>query len=184
MKRFLIVANVILLACLLMGQLTDSEGRWMLDGVGGKLVQRVYAETTSTPSTDSDIPDDTSIPQSDEGAELFSQAITPTDAANRLRVTARVNIIVTDDAAVIALFRDAGSNAIDVAFFWGSSGVSGNGGTITLVYEVVAGSTASTTFKLRYGPANSVETAYINGNGANMFGSADRSTFIIEEITP
>lgn len=96
------------------------------------------------------IPTDGTIPQSGEGLEIVTLSITPFHASNILEVIYTVPVHnELSSNPVIALFRDAGVDAV-AAIISGGLQIS----TIacgTLIYRVIAGSIAATTFKIRLG---------------------------------
>ncbi len=70
-------------------------------------IQTIRKEFTTFFSTNALIPLDNSIPQSSEGAEVFTQAITPTASSSKILITVVLNL--ANDVAQIqvgALFRD------------------------------------------------------------------------------
>ena len=150
-------------------------------------MQRTYASFATASSTVSTIPHDDSIPQSTEGAEIFTLSITPTNAANILRVLVVGNLAhdgggVSDVA--VALFRDSTADAKHAL----SLAINGTaaGFFIThfpLFFEEVAGGVSATTYKIRIGRASG--TLYYNqGNGGRRMGGVMNWTMIIEELTP
>jgi hypothetical protein len=128
--------------------------------------------STATPSADT-------IPQNNEGDEYLSQAITPTSAANILRVemigrlTSASGVIVTG-----AVFRDSGADAIAAAQFF-TPGSQSNSHIIT--FSVLAGATSSTTFKYRAGGTSGTVT--FNGTAsARLLGGVNNSYMTVTEI--
>lgn len=151
----------------------------------GKTVQRVYATYATQTNTTNTIPNDTSIPQIGEGAELIAQAITPTNASNIIRVTCTAPVSGNAGGFVVLfLCQDAIGDALAVTAAQVANNVMNTG---TLVFEVVAGGTSARTYRLRYGgDAASLTTAYINRTaGTALYGGAVvYASMIIEEITP
>ena len=150
-----------------------------------RVVQRVYVTDTTYRSLTATIPIDDTIPQSTEGTETLTGTIVPNDASNVLRVTiaSQVNFS-TANAAILGLFRDSGANAIAVGF--AVAALSNRSTNIPLLHEESAGSTASTTFKIRIGPDTGTGgTIYVNGNTlGRAFGGVMKTTMLIEEIAP
>jgi len=96
------------------------------------------------------MPADGTIPQSGEGVELMTLAITPTSTVNRLLVDAKVNIYANNNGDMgAALFQDAvaGALAAGGAYSVGST----HNTDVSLFYVTLAGTTSSTTFKIRAG---------------------------------
>ncbi|MBN2115200.1 MAG: virulence factor Pgp3 [Anaerolineales bacterium] len=157
----------------------------ILTGGGGGsesvLVQRVEATPNTTYSSiTTALPVDDSIPQNTEGDEVITVTITPTSATNRLVI--RAKFMGTSNTAlltVIALFQDATANALAVAYQISTAdGLM----SIDLVYEMAAGTTSATTFKLRAGN-NGGATTYVNGVSAGRrFGGVSACRLSVEEI--
>jgi hypothetical protein len=107
---------------------------------------------------------DDSIPQSGEGGEFITLAITPTSATNKLIIehsghygAGNINCLM-----VVALFQDNITNAL--ASVTHSFGGTPNYGIapMTLAHHMAAGTTVSTTFKIRAG-TNTGDAVTING---------------------
>lgn len=156
------------------------------DGTGvvdGSQVGYANATLATTSTTTAQIPFDNTIPQSGEGTEVLTCAITPKSTTNILRVTACVLIGSGTGSPNItaAVFRDATANAI-AAQTW-SLGVSGDAQTIIVQVDEVAGSVASTTFKLRVGNGDAADTIRINGtSGVQLYSTLPKTYISIQEI--
>lgn len=148
----------------------------------GTVVQVVEATPYTTyGNTAVNIPNDDTIPQSGEGAEWNTVAITPTNASNRLVIEALFDFVsgTSSSDLIAALFQDAGANAIAVASTLGSNG---GGGQLALRHEMAAGGTSATTFKLRAGAGTS-GTMYVNGaSGGRKFGGISAVRLRVTEI--
>jgi hypothetical protein len=150
---------------------------------GQKVFQYVYTTSNSQSSTATTIPNDNTIPQNTEGAQLTTLAITPNSASNILHI--RFTIGVTDASAalyfIVALFQDSTANALQVTSTYKAA--SGTTDVITLDHIMVAGTTSATTFKIRAGP--STGTAYFNTTaGGSKFNAVNTFTLEIWETTP
>lgn len=147
----------------------------------GVLLQRVKAGSAAYTSTTTVFPDDDTIPQNTEGAELFTVAITPASTSNVLRIT--VLVINANSSAGrngIGLFQDTTASALAATSQGHSSG--GVEQSTMLIHEMTAGTTSSTTFKVRAGPGSG--TAYFNGNNvARKYGGVMESVIIVEEFS-
>lgn len=146
------------------------------------IIQTVQASDATMTSGTAQIPLDDTIPQNTEGLEAITLAITPTDASNKLRIRGIVNIASTTTNAelIIALFQDSTANAIAVSSMHCSN--QDRIMSISIDYEMVAGTTSSTTFKIRGGSSSSV-TVTLNGTaGARKFGGVLAHNLTIEEI--
>ena len=128
-------------------------------------------------------PFDDSIPQNDEGKQYVTVAITPTNAANILLITADVGCFGLSVAATatMAIFQDATANAI--AVISSSKEPAGYTEHLHLEHRMVAGTGSETTFKLRVGP--STGDMYVNGNASERkFGGLSAVTLSVTEVTP
>lgn len=126
------------------------------------------------------IPSDDTIPQNTEGAEYMSLAITPTSAVNLLQVSAAGYFSVggAGEYLTMAMFRDAVSNA---AVSTQQSMNTADPSRLGLYYEVISGTTSSTTFAVRAGAI--VNTTYFNGySAARKLGGSLDSYIRIREI--
>ena len=80
---------------------------------GGKVVQVVNTETGAVATGTTVIPFDDTIPQSTEGTQFMSLAITPTNSSHKLKIEVVLFATVTATPWIIAaLFQDSGANAI------------------------------------------------------------------------
>ena len=145
------------------------------------LAQRVVVEETGYLSSGTVMPSvDDTIPQKTEGHEYLAVSITPSNAASLLRVTVLAWLTISSSSSLIgAIFRDDGADAV-------AAGVSGAGGytPFYITYQVVAGSTAPTTFKFRAGASGS-GTLYLNGNSAGRrLGGIQTSIMEVKEVLP
>lgn len=144
----------------------------------GSVLQMV-STTDGTYSTNAaTIPVDNTKPQSSEGTEFLSQAITPISATSKLVVEVTLVCAATgNDTAAVALFRDSGTDAIAaVPTFIGGFPIA-----VSFRYEVTSGSTSATTFKVRAGC--NTNNILINGVftvGAVMDGLSPSSITITE----
>ena len=150
---------------------------------GGLVVQVVTTQTGAVASNTGTIPHDDTIPTSGEGAEFMSLAITPTSATNRLIITmhAMLSCSAAQNERMLCLFQDSGSAAIAVMNSRQTSQTSAST-DMTVQHSMIAGTTSSTTFKMRAG--SGAGTTTFNGTGGNReFGGANVSSITIWEIT-
>ncbi len=147
----------------------------------GTVLQVVHSSTSAVSTTATAFPHDNTIPQSGEGAEVLTATITPKSATNKLKIT--MVLLCSNSAAGngngMGLFQDSTADALAAT----CSISSGNGAyeVLTLVHYMTAGTTSSTTFKMRAG--GSAGTMTINGSaGTRVFGGAASSSITIEEI--
>lgn len=153
----------------------------------GNVVQSVYTSSSAADTTQEQIPWDDTAPTNGEGKELsaINTTITPTSASNKLRVEVCVNL--SDNSAlgaervIMGLFRDSVSNSVATVGLISDD----NGSTswqAVITYEVIAGSTSATTFKIRYGNASGGITYVNDVNGNATFGGTQISWMRISEI--
>lgn len=137
---------------------------------------------TSVQTITATIPLDNTKPQSSEGTQLWSQAITLASASNKVLVEARVQVAngATGTTPVVALFRDSGADALATGFL---SLPASSGGATVLRYLDTPGAT-SATYKVRIGIVSGGGTVYVSGSGAgaNLFNGTLVSTLTLTEI--
>lgn len=144
------------------------------------VIQRVYTQYSAAATGTTTMPIDDTIPQNTEGTEVMTRAITPTNASNILQIEAVVycsaSILVTVTAA---LFQDSTADALAVASF--TIPADTYLATIPLTYNMAAGTTSSTTFKVRLG-MGSASTVTFNGiAGTRRYGATTKSSISIME---
>ena len=148
----------------------------------GTLKQFVSTQTGSVATGTTLIPDDDTIPQNTEGDEYMTLAITPQSTSNKLvievTVTGGPN---TAERIAVALFQDSTANALAAEqHYQGSSETF----CTTFTHVMTAGTTSSTTFKVRIGRALS-GTYTFNGYGsARRLGGVIASGIRIWEVAP
>lgn len=172
--------------------LSLGSGNWIVTdyvrasgrAVSGAVAQVVNTTAGALTTATSTIPYDDTIPQNTEGTEILTRAITPTNASSTLVIEVVINgAVASANDLVIALFQDSTANALAVASFYMDS--AGGRGTVRLRHEMTAGTTSSTTFRVRVGTAGGVAFD-INGSGggARRFGGVFISGIYITEILP
>jgi hypothetical protein len=147
----------------------------------GNILQVVNFQTGAVATGTTLIPIDDTIPQNTEGTEFMTLAITPTNANNKLLIS--VCTFLANTAAnnlVSALFQDSTANALALGVV--------NTQTASALLEIyfthfmTAGTTSSTTFKVRSG-GNLASTVTFNGvSGTRYYGGALASSITITEI--
>lgn len=146
----------------------------------GDIIHTEYNTTaTYTNASTTDFPVDDTKPQSNEGTEILTQAITPTDTSNTLEIEALVHGTNPNTAGMIALFQDSTADSLSVA--GGTSDFSNINNlsiSVPLRFRLTpAGTTSSTTFKIR------ASNFFVNGGtSARLFGGASISSLKITEI--
>lgn len=153
------------------------------NALSGSVIQTVRTNyTTKTTGTTQTVLDD-SIPQNTEGDEYFTRAITPTNASNILVITVDVNVGASVASAkyIAALFQDSTADAL-CAVVGEAPNMDAVPDHRTFTYSMTAGTTSSTTFKVRIGPTSAV-TLTVNGvNGNRLLGGVLLSGITIQEI--
>jgi len=150
-------------------------------------VQRAIASTAAhLPIPNSArIPGDDSMPQQSEGTEILTVSITPKSAASLLRIQVDLPLIQLPVSvaltAIASLYRDATADPIrsKAIPFAGAENQ-----PLGMVAEVIAGSMAATSFKLRIGPVENYSLYLHGGSGGRLFGGALTSLLIVDEFAP
>jgi hypothetical protein len=133
-------------------------------------------------STTAALPQDDTIPQITEGTEVMTCAITPTSATNKLRIDVVVFMASSTTSAVnCALFQDSTANALAAGAAVIAS--ANHQDSIAFTYHMTAGTTSSTTFRVRAG--TNAGTGTVNGiAGARLYGGVFASSITVTEYTP
>lgn len=156
-----------------------------VSGAGGYAtgVRQVVSSLSGTVQTiTNQIPTDNTIPQNTEGTQIASVTITPQSATSFLLIdvvipafTVSVNV-----TPVAAIFRDS-----DVGALAASAGQTPLNNTNFRFFSaiVASGSTAATTFKLRFGP-NAAATIFVNGYAGptTFFGGVCQTGIVVTEF--
>lgn len=150
----------------------------------GAVVQVVDALFTAVATGTTLMPFDDTIPQNTEGDQYMTLAITPKSASNKLIIQSVCH--VSNSAAAQrfagALFQDATANALAV----GSTTPDTSGGTlvmpINIYHSMAAGTTSSTTFKVRVGANNAGTTTFNGSAAARLYGGITFSYMKITEV--
>ena len=146
----------------------------------GSVLQIAHTQSGVRDGTTTVLPIDTSIPQNTEGKEYLTLSITPTSSTNTLLITVNTFLgLSPGNWGVIALFKDSAVDAIASTTTYMATNTGGT--VVSLTYSMVAGSTSSTTFKLRYGPGTA-GTCWISGSSGDLLGGTLRTTITIMEV--
>ena len=146
-------------------------------------IKKVVATDATMTTGTTTIPLDDTIPQNTEGIEAITATITPASAANRLLIKANIKCshTVGNGGAAIALFQDSTANALTAQGF----SIPDNAivAEASIFFEMAAGTTSATTFKIRVGHG-SAGTLTINGvGGARRYGGVQISYLEILEVS-
>ena len=148
----------------------------------GAIVQVVYTLYTTYASGSTIWPLDDTIPQNTDGDEFITRAITPTNASNILMIEAVVcaGRVSSTTGAGCGIFQDSTAACLNSGTIVSSS--VGNGGIpMVLRHFMAAGTTSSTTFKLRAGDEQA-SNFKMNGTNTRMYGGTMTSSLTITEI--
>ena len=145
------------------------------------LLQRQYSETTAYATTSSPIPQDDTIPQITEGAQVLTCSITPKSASSMLVVDATLNVssVSTGAEVTVAMFKDSNTAAIDACRI--TAALAGHAYVARLRKEVQSTDTNSHSFSIRLGAEDPTHPAAINGAPGRTYGGVSVSSISIME---
>lgn len=129
----------------------------------GPVVQQVRSQSNANGTLSTVIPRDDTIPQNTEGSELLTLSITPTNASHILVIQLDVYLDGGGTSMATALFQDSTADAIASACDTG-----GQGGSCPITYYMTAGTTSSTTFKMRAGRGAAGSWTYNLNEGSTL----------------
>ena len=161
--------------------LTSNGTNWTSSSLGvSRVVQRVSTQTGTVATGTTTIPIDNTIPQNTEGDQYMSLAITPSNTANILQITTVVVYACNATAPIMALFQDTTAGALSAV---STSDPDVNAIRVaTFIHTMTAGTTSSTTFKIRMGGQSGTFT--FNGAlGSQYMGGVYASSMSIIEFT-
>lgn len=152
------------------------------DPLPGDTIQIRRTDTGAVATGTTTVPVDDTIPQNTEGDQYMSQAITPMAAANILRITARGQFVSSTASALawtMSVFQDSTAGALKTSY---SDTPSGVGVQLDLQHQMLAGTSSSTTMKIRAG-CHAAGTTTFNGNaGSRRYGGAINSFVEVIEV--
>lgn len=147
----------------------------------GSVLQVVNTTTGAVATTTASIPYDDSIPQSGEGTQFMSLAITPKLSTSKLKIDVVFGFAVNQAASVTAaLFQDSTANAL--AAHANYTGAAAESHQIVFTHYMTSGTTSSTTFKVNAGVSSSGTITFNGSAGARLFGGVFASSITITEI--
>lgn len=158
----------------------DAYFSGLLDATGMPL-QIVSSATSDVATGTTTIPHDDTVPQNTEGNQYMSLAITPKSATNTLVIDCLLGLSNSSapNDLLAALFQDSTANAVAASISY--MGTATGGVTLSVRHIMTAGTTSSTTFKVRAGGSVAGTTTF-NGFGGNRhFGAITKSSMIITE---
>jgi len=148
----------------------------------GKVLQVVNDQTGASLTNTTNMSVDDTIPQSNEGGEVLSVAITPSSSSNKLLIQVHVNLNSSSQQGIhAALFQDSTANALAAQTSYVDGGHWAN--SMSFNHFMTSGTTSETTFKVRVG-ANSGSTTRINGtSGTRRDGGVGSTSITVTEIS-
>jgi hypothetical protein len=145
------------------------------------VIQTVHSEDGAVATGSTLMVYDDTIPQNTEGDQYLSASITPTSATNKLLIEAQVVMAHSALSAVFiaALFQDSTADALSSVLF------DGPGVNLPIIlaikHEMTAGTTSSTTFKVRAGSDVAGGTTFNGKASARLLGGVMNSYLRITE---
>ena len=154
----------------------------MLPGIKrtGDIVQGISYQTGAYATGTTVMPSDDTIPQISEGDQYVSKAITPTSAINKLEIDIILHFSGDAvDSFSVALFQDSTANALASSFH----AIGYTTALINFKHSMTAGTSSSTTFKVRAGVNTAGGNLYFNGqSAARKHGGVCASSIKITEV--
>ncbi len=144
-----------------------------------QLLQIVNTQTGAMATGDTQLPWDDSIPQITEGTEFMTLAITPLATTNKLKIEVAILLSASvTDRVTVALFQGATAKALAAVAVDCTAAAQI---LVTFTHYMDAGTTSSTTFRVRAG-MDGVGTLTFNGvGGARKLGGIAASSITISE---
>ena len=149
----------------------------------GSVVQVVNVQDGEVASGTTTIAYDDTIMQNTEGTEFMTLAITPTNANHKLKidVLCHCNSSTSSKIFTVGLFQDSTADAL--AQMNSTEDLSNSPLLISFTHFMTAGTTSSTTFKVRAGTDAAATTTFNGRDGSNRrLGGRYASTITITEI--
>ena len=149
----------------------------------GKVVQVVSTQTGAVATGTGTYSANDNIPTTSNGNEYLTLAITPTNASNKLKIE---TVVVASSSGANETFynvlhQDSTSNALASTAMWNETATTII--SVPLIHYMTAGTTSSTTFKLRAG-CGSAQTMTLNGHTTGrIFGGVFATSITITEIS-
>ena len=149
--------------------------------ISGRVIQQVRVTKSGNQFIGTTLPYDNTTPQNTEGDQVVTVSITPTNSSNILMIEAVVFGEANVATACMAIFQDTTANAL----FATAQACNSVPGCMTIRGYMTAGTTSSTTFKMRCGPGTA-GTYTVNGvaAGTGIFGGSTvpNTTLVVTEI--
>ena len=149
----------------------------------GSVVQVVHVQDGEVASGTTTCAYDDTIMQNTEGTEFMTLAITPTNSNHKLKidVLANINHNSTNKIVIVGLFQDSTANAL--AAMNATEDLGNSPLPVGFTHFMTAGTTSSTTFKVRAGTDAAATVTFNGRDGSNRrLGGTYASTITITEI--
>ena len=149
----------------------------------GSVVQVVHVQDGEVASGTTTCAYDDTIMQNTEGTEFMTLAITPTNSNHKLKidVLANINHNSTNKIVIVGLFQDSTANAL--AAMNATEDLGNSPLPVGFTHFMTAGTTSSTTFKVRAGTDAAATVTFNGRDGSNRrLGGRYASTITITEI--
>ena len=155
-------------------------------GGGGGIIQIIHKDYRDFFSTSALIPLDDTIPQNTEGAEVFTQAITPKFNTSKILIKVVLNLSNSNASNLhtAAIFRDSVANSI--AAGWAKCvGTNAPSSPMVINFLDSPATTSAVTYKVRIGySAGSSSVVQVNGgSGTRYLGGALASGMTLMEVS-
>jgi len=134
-------------------------------GMPKALLQIVHVDNANLVTAADNIPVDDTIPQQTEGTEIITATITPIYSTSLLEIAFFGFFGFPNTACTIAMFLDAGADAIEASAFDIGAGDASLTGIV--VKYMITGTTSPMTFKIRAGPSSGAKPMVFNGTNPN-----------------
>ncbi len=133
----------------------------LASGVGGKVLQAVWTNTSTVTSTNTVFGWDDTLPQRSEGTEILSQSFTPQSASSNILIQAKINYGLSVNARAYTEMEH-----------------------INLQWYLASGNTDVRTYSARVGTSGTSYYIRVNTGGetTHRFSTANNSNMLITEI--
>ena len=149
----------------------------------GSVVQVVNVQDGEVASGTATCSYDDTIMQNDEGTEFMTLAITPTKATNKLKIDVFIHMNANTSSKIftVGLFQDSTADAL--AMQSNAQSLNNSPTPLSFTHFMTAGTTSSTTFKVRAAPDTSATITFNGRDGTNRRGGGTyASSITITEI--
>lgn len=159
----------------------DAGGTSVSNFAEGGLRNMIYSTDSGVKTGATVMPDDTSIPQSNEGNQYMQVVFVPTMSSDKINVSVKAQL-VNDTVGVLTacLFRDTNPDAI--ACSQDVDNIAGLRRQLVIDYSQTAGTTNAVTYKLRAGGEGAGTTTFNGVAGASKLGGALVSSMEVSEV--